>query len=184
MEKIKKKKSTIEYRNVMQKISDKFRKKSVWMIHYCTGCGAIELPPTMTSRWDMERYGMQPMVTSRQADVLLITGYLAIKTLKRVITVYEQMIAPKYVVAFGSCPINGGMYYKSYSTIKQLDKYIPVDLWIAGCMPRPEAVMSGFKKLEKLIDEGKAVGWKKYEKNYKWYKKNQDEIFNNFGVIK
>ena len=176
-------KRTKEYRSVMEKIADKFRKKSIWMLHYCTGCGAIELPPTMTSRFDMERFGMVPMVTPRQADVLLITGYLSIKTLRRVITIYEQMNSPKYVVGFGSCPINGGMYWKSHSTINQLDKYIPVDLWIAGCMPRPEAVMSSFKKLEDLIDTGDAKGWRDYEKRNSWYKKNQKEIFDNYGVM-
>ena len=156
-----------------EKIQNIFRSKSVWMLHYCTGCGAIELPPTMTSRFDMERIGMAPMATPRQADVLLVTGYLSVKTLRRLLYTYEQMMDPKYVVAFGSCTLNGGVYYDSYATIKKLDHYLPVDLYIAGCMPRPEAVMSGFKKLMNMINKGEARGWKHYQDNYDWYHKNQ-----------
>ena len=97
-------------RKVMDNFADPCRSRSLFVLHYCTGCGAIELPPTITSRFDMERVGVSPMVTPRQADLLLITGYLSVKTLKRVILSYEQMQAPKYVVGFGSCTINGGMY--------------------------------------------------------------------------
>ncbi len=153
-------------------------KKSLWIVHFCTGCGAIEMPPVMTSRFDAERFGIAPMATPRQADVLLITGYLTVKTLKRVIEVYEQMQEPKYVIAFGSCTINGGMYWDSYNTIKELDKYLPVDLYIAGCMPRPESIIDAFVKLMKMIEEGKARGWEKYRENYEWYKKNQGKVFN------
>ena len=153
-------------------------KRSLWIVHFCTGCGAIEMPPVMTSRFDMERFGMGPMATPRQADVLLITGYLSVKTLKRVVRVYEQMQSPKYVVAFGSCTINGGMYWDSYNTIKDLGKYIPVDLYIAGCMPRPEAIIDAFVKLMEMIDKGEARGWEKYERYYEKYKRNQEAAFN------
>ena len=170
-------------RKVWEKIFDKLTKRSLWMLHYCTGCGAIELPPTMTSRWDMERYGMMSMVTPRQADILLITGYLSKKSLKRVILAYEQMQSPKYVVGFGSCTINGGMYWNSYATIKQLNQYIPVDIFIAGCMPRPQAIMSGFKKLISMIDDGTANAWKDYYNNYDFYKKNQEKIFGKFDTL-
>ncbi len=159
-----------------EQILNFFRKKSLWMLHYCTGCGAVELPPTMTSRWDMERFGMGPMATPRQADLLLITGYLSLKSLKRVIYTYEQMQNPKWVIALGSCPINGGIYYDSYSVINRLALYIPVDLSIEGCMPRPEAIIEGFIKLMKQIENGEAVGYKKYQENYKWYKQNQDSV--------
>ncbi|MCL4408526.1 MAG: NADH-quinone oxidoreductase subunit NuoB [Thermotogae bacterium] len=157
-------------------IVDYFRGRSMWMLHYCTGCGAIELPPTMTSRWDMERFGITPMATPRQADILLITGYLAIKTLKRVIYTYEQMQAPKWVLGFGSCTINGGIYWDSYNVIERLDKYIPVDIYIAGCMPRPEAILDAFVKLKEMVQMGEAKGYEKYVKNYDWYKANQDKV--------
>lgn len=156
-----------------EKVANMLRARSLWMLFYCTGCGAIELPPTMTSRFDMERFGIGPMATPRQADILLITGYLSTKTLRRVVYSYEQMQSPKYIVGFGSCTLNGGIYYDSYATINKLDLYIPVDLYLAGCMPRPEAIVNGFNKLMKKIDKGEADGWKRYQDNYKIYKKNQ-----------
>jgi NADH-quinone oxidoreductase subunit B len=131
----------------------------------------------MTARYDMERFGIMPMVTPRQADILLITGYLSVKTLKRVILIYEQMQSPKYVVGFGSCTINGGMYWNSYSTIKSLDQYLPVELFLAGCMPRPEAIIAGFNALMDKIDQGKANSWEDYYKNYEFYRKNQQHAF-------
>ncbi len=160
-------------RTIWEQIADSFRSRSIWMLHYCTGCGAMELPPTMTSRFDMERFGIAPMATPRQADILLITGYLNTKTLRRVIYTYEQMADPKYVIGFGSCTINGGIYFDSYSTINRLDYYIPVDVYIAGCMPRPEAILEAFNYLMEMIRKGEADGWKRYRENYEWYKQNQ-----------
>jgi NADH-quinone oxidoreductase subunit B len=146
------------------------------LLYYCTGCGAVELPPTMTSRFDMERFGFGPMATPRQADILLVTGYVSVKTLERIVRSYEQMPEPKYVIGFGSCAVNGGIYWDSYATINQLDKYIPVDLYISGCMPRPQAVLDGMLGLIDRIDEGTAVAYKKYSLNYDWYKANQDKV--------
>ena len=160
------------------KISRLVGKKSLWMMHFCTGCGAVEMPPVMTSRFDMERFGMGSMATPRQADILLITGYLSVKTLKRVVAAYEQMNDPKFVVGFGSCTMNGGMYWDSYNTVKDLSKYIPVDLYIAGCMPRPEAIIDSFLRLMEMIDRGEADGWKRYRKYYDQYKRNQQMAFN------
>jgi NADH-quinone oxidoreductase subunit B len=153
------------------------RSRSLFMLHYCTGCGAIELPPAMTSRFDMERLGIQPMVTPRQADILLVTGYVSVKTLKRIILTYEQMSSPKYVIGICSCTVNGGMYWQSYATAKKLDEYLPVDLYIAGCMPRPEAVIEGLKKLIDDIKLGKANNWKDYYQNYNYYLGNQQHLF-------
>lgn len=164
-------------RTVLDRIADHCRARSLWVLHYCTGCGAIELPPTITSRFDMERVGISPMVTPRQADILLITGYLSVKTLKRVILTYEQMQAPKYVVGFGSCTINGGMYWHSYATIKQLGQYIPVDTYIAGCMPRPEAIQQMFLRLMEKIDAGEARAWEDYYLNYDRYLGEQQALF-------
>lgn len=153
------------------------RSRSMFMLHYCTGCGAIELPPAMTSRFDMERLGIQPMVTPRQADILLITGYVSIKTLKRIILTYEQMGSPKYVIGICSCTVNGGMYWQSYATAKVLKHYMPVDVYIAGCMPRPEAVIEGLKELMEDIKTGRANSWKKYFHNYDYYLGQQQKLF-------
>lgn len=167
----------MDSRTLIEKIKDIIQGHSLWMLHYCTGCGAIELPPTMTSRFDMERFGIAPMATPRQADILLITGYLSLKTLKRVIYTYEQMQDPKYVVGFGSCTLNGGIYYDSYAVITKLEDYIPVDLYIAGCMPRPEAIIEAFKQLMNMIKKGEATGWKRYKENLEWYRANQKRVF-------
>ncbi len=161
-----------------ERVLNFFRSRSLWMLYYCTGCGAVELPPTMTSRFDCERFGMGPMATPRQADILLVTGYVSVKTLKRIVRSYEQMPEPKWVVGFGSCPVNGGIYWNSYATINYLDRYIPVDLNLTGCMPRPQAVIDGFLTLMDMIRKGEAVGYKKYRLNYDWYRRNQDEILN------
>ncbi|MCF7923991.1 MAG: NADH-quinone oxidoreductase subunit NuoB [Candidatus Izimaplasma sp.] len=157
-------------------VGDYFRRNSLWLLMYCTGCCAIELPPSMTSAYDMERLGMGPMATPRQADILLVSGYLSLKTLRRLIYTYEQMSEPRYVVALGSCPINGGIYHDSHPVINQLDQYIPVDTYVAGCMPNPESVLNGFVDLMEGIKNKTANGWKKYHKNYDWYKKNQFDV--------
>lgn len=166
-------------RRVVDRIADHCRARSLFVLHYCTGCGAIELPPSITSRFDLERLGVQPMVTPRQADILLITGYLSVKTLKRVVLTYEQMQGPKYVIGLGSCTINGGMYWNSYATVKQLGQYMPVDTYIAGCMPRPEAIQQVFLSLMDTIDRGEANAWKDYYLNYDRYLAEQQHLFGN-----
>ena len=171
-----KKQTIVEY------IKNWSRKNSLFVMAYGTGCGAIEIPATMTSRYDAERLGIRGAATPRQADVLLITGYLATKTLKRVIRVYEQMQDPKYIIAFGSCTINGGMYYDSYNTINVLEKYIPVDVYINGCMPRPEAVIAGFQKLQDKIIRGDADNGTRYKENLEWYRANQKKIIKNWRM--
>jgi NADH-quinone oxidoreductase subunit B len=165
------------FSNVFDELVRFAQSRSLFMLHYCTGCGAIELPPAMTSRFDMERLGIQPMVTPRQADILLITGYVSVKTLKRVILTYEQMNSPKYVIGICSCTVNGGMYWQSYATAKKLNDYMPVDLYIAGCMPRPEAVISGLRQLMEKIKNGEANSWQDYYKNYDYYLGNQQRLF-------
>ncbi len=162
-----------EMNSTWTNIGDYFRRNSIWMLMYCTGCCAIELPQAMTSVYDMERLGMGPMATPRQADVLLVTGYLSLKTLRRLIYSYEQMSTPRYLVAFGPCVINGGVYHDSHAVINRLDQYLPIDVYIAGCMPNPESVMNGFRDLMNMIKDKKAIGWKRYQENYDWFKKNQ-----------
>jgi NADH-quinone oxidoreductase subunit B len=163
--------------NVFDELVRFAQSKSLFMLHYCTGCGAIELPPAMTSRFDMERLGVQPMVSPRQADILLVTGYVSVKTLKRVILTYEQMNSPKYVIGICSCTVNGGMYWQSYATAKKLNDYMPVDVYIAGCMPRPEAVIAGLRDLIDDIREGRAESWKDYYRRYDHYLGNQQRLF-------
>ena len=171
---------------VANKIVRKFynwaQANSLWILAFGTGCGSIELPPLFTARYDISRFGLFPRPTPRQSGVFIISGYLSVKTLKRVIRSYEQMQNPKFVLALGSCTVNGGMYFDSYNTINRLDYYLPVDVYIAGCMPRPEALIAGFNKLKQLIKEGKAKGANKYAENFEWYKANQKKIIKNWDM--
>lgn len=158
------------------------RSESLWILGFGTGCGAIEMRPLMTPRYDAYRYGIQWRPTPRQSNLFVISGYLSVKTLKRVIRSYEQMPSPKYVVGLGSCTINGGMYWDSYNTIKKLDEYMPVDVYIAGCMPRPEALLAGFNRLKEIIRNGEGEGANKYAENFEWYKANQKSVIKDWDM--
>ena len=155
---------------------------SLFILAYGTGCGAIELRPLFTARYDISRYGIMPRPTPRQSGLFIIGGYMSVKTLKRVIRSYEQIQNPKFVMGLGSCTVNGGMYWDSYNTINRLDHYLPVDVYVAGCMPRPESIIAGFEKLKKLIIEGKGEGANRYAENFDWYKTNQKKIITDWDM--
>jgi NADH-quinone oxidoreductase subunit B len=155
---------------------------SLFILAYGTGCGAIELRPLFTARYDISRYGIMPRPTPRQSGLFIIGGYMSVKTLKRVIRSYEQIQNPKFVMGLGSCTVNGGMYWDSYNTINRLDQYLPVDVYVAGCMPRPESIIAGFEKLKGLIMEGKAEGANRYAENFDWYKANQKRIITDWDM--
>lgn len=167
---------------VIEKFLNWARSESLWVLGFGTGCGSIEIPPLMTPRFDAYRFGVQTRPTPRQSNVFIISGYLAVKTLKRVIRSYEQMPSPKYVLALGSCTINGGMYFDSYNTINRLDMYLPVDVYVAGCMPRPEALLAGFNELKKRIREGNGEGANDYVDKFDWYKANQKKIIKDWNM--
>jgi len=167
---------------VVEKFLNWARAESLWVLGFGTGCGSIEIPPLVTPRFDAYRFGVQMRPTPRQSNVFIISGYLAVKTLKRVIRTYEQMQGPKYVLALGSCTINGGMYWDSYNTINRLDHFIPVDVYVAGCMPRPEALLAGFGKLKERIKAGRATGANEYAEKFDWYKANQKKIINDWNM--
>ena len=169
-------------KGAVEKFLNWARAESLWVLGFGTGCGSIEIPPLVTPRFDMYRYGVQMRPTPRQSNVFVISGYLSVKTLKRAIRSYEQMPSPKYIIALGSCTINGGMYWDSYNTINRLDHFMPVDVYIAGCMPRPEALLAGFGKLKELIKEGKAEKANEYARNFDWYKANQKKIIKDWNM--
>ena len=169
-------------KGAVEKFMNWARAESLWVLGFGTGCGSIEIPPLTTPRFDMYRYGVQMRATPRQSNVFIISGYLSVKTLKRVIRSYEQMPSPKYIIALGSCTINGGMYWDSYNTINRLDHFIPVDVYIAGCMPRPEALLAGFAKLKELIKAGKAEKANDYAREFDWYKANQKKIIKDWNM--
>lgn len=167
---------------VVEKFLNWARSQSIWVLGFGTGCGSIEIYPLMTPRFDAYRFGVQQRPTPRQSNLMIISGYLSVKTLKRAIRSYEQMQNPKFVMALGSCTINGGMYWDSYNTINRLDHYMPVDVYVAGCMPRPEALLAGFNELKKRIREGKGEGANQYAENFDWYKANQKKIIKDWNM--
>ena len=168
--------------NIIQKFYDWAQANSLWLLAFGTGCGSIEMRPLYTARFDISRYGIMPRPTPRQSNLFIISGYVSVKTLKRIIRSYEQMQNPKFVIGLGSCTINGGMYWDSYNTINRLDHYIPVDVYVAGCMPRPEALIAGFDELKKRIKAGRAEGANEYAKKFEWYKANQKKIITDWDM--
>ena len=170
------------YTRIIEKFFNWARAESLWILGFGTGCGAIEMRPLMTPRFDAYRYGVQWRATPRQSNLFIISGYLSTKTLKRAIRCYEQMPSPKYVMGLGSCTINGGMYWDSYNTIKQLDQYLPVDNYVTGCMPRPEALLAGFEHMKKIIRAGKGEGANQYAENFEWYKANQKSVIKDWDM--
>ena len=158
------------------------RAESIYILGFGTGCGAIEMRPLMSAMYDAYRFGVHWRPTPRQSTVFVIGGYASVKTIKRIVRSYEQMQGPKWVLGLCSCTINGGMYWDSYNTINRLDHYIPVDVYITGCMPRPEALLNAIEKLKVRIKEGRGEGANKYAENFDWYKANQKKIIKSWDM--
>lgn len=127
---------------------------SLYPLMFGTACCFMEFMAAYASRFDMERYGMIPRATPRQADLLITAGTITMKYAPNLVRLYEQMAEPKYVIAMGACTITGGMFsVDSPSAVRGVDKLIPVDVYIPGCPPRPEAVIDAIIKLRKKISD-------------------------------
>jgi NADH-quinone oxidoreductase subunit B len=132
------------------------RSKSPWVFTFGLACCAIEFMATGTPRFDgVERFGMLARATPRQADVMIVSGWVTNRMAPVVKRLYEQMPEPKYVIAMGECAISGGPWYDSYNVVDGVDRVIPVDVYVPGCPPRPEALLHGIVKLRRMIREGK-----------------------------
>ncbi len=144
------------------KLSPSF-KRSLWVFHMntgsCNGCD-VEIVATIAPRYDPERFGIKLVGSPRHADVLLVTGPVTKTMAEKVKRVYEQMPKPGVVLCIGSCGQSGGVFYDSYNLEGPLDQVIPVDVYVPGCAPRPEAIIYGvvqaIKKLERLEQEASA----------------------------
>ncbi len=140
--------------NVMQSVIDGLktwaRVNSPWVIHFnsgsCNGCD-IEILATITPRYDLERFGIKLEGSPRHADVLICTGPVTRQARDRLLRVYEQMPEPKFVVAVGSCALSGGVFEGLYNVEGGIDRFLPVDAYVPGCPPRPEAIIDGVVKL-------------------------------------
>lgn len=125
---------------------------SLYPLMFGTACCFMEFMAAYASRFDLERYGMIPRATPRQADLLITAGTITMKYAPNLVRLYEQMPEPKYVIAMGACTITGGLFsVDSPSAVRGVDKLIPVDVYIPGCPPRPEAVIDAIIKLRKKI---------------------------------
>ena len=136
-------------------------KRSLWVFHFnsgsCNGCD-IEIVAALTPRYDPERFGVKLVGSPKHADVMLVTGAVTHDMAPRLRRVWEQMADPKVVIAVGSCGMSGGVFYDSYNLDGPIDEIIPVDVYVPGCAPRPEAIIFGvvqaIQKLERLEKGG------------------------------
>jgi len=138
------------WHDVMEQVKTWARINSPWAIHYnsgsCNGCD-IEILATLTPRYDMERFGVKLQGSPRHADVLICTGPVTRQSRERLLRTYEQMPDPKFVIAVGSCALSGGVFQGCYNIIGSISEVIPVNMFIPGCPPRPEAIIYGVVQL-------------------------------------
>ena len=129
------------------------RKSSLWPLTFGLACCAIEMIATYMSHYDLDRFGIFPQASPRQADVMIVAGTVTKKMGPAVKLLYEQMPNPKWVISMGACATNGGPYTRYDRVMQGVDKLIPVDIYVPGCPPRPEALMDGFMALQHKIME-------------------------------
>ena len=131
------------------------QKSSLWPLSFGLACCAIEMMATFSSRYDLDRLGMITRASPRQADLMIVAGTVTVKMAERIKTLYDQMAGPKWVIAAGSCAISGDHYRHIYSVVPGVDWVIPVDVYVPGCPPTPEAFIDGILELQKIIAKGK-----------------------------
>ncbi|HEY8415310.1 MAG TPA: NADH-quinone oxidoreductase subunit B family protein [Thermaerobacter sp.] len=127
------------------------RKNSLWYLLFGIACCAIEMMAAGASRVDLDRLGSVFRASPRQADLMLVAGTVTEKMAPVIRNLYDQMSEPKYVIAMGACASNGGPYYQGYNVVDGVDKIVPVDVYVAGCPPRPEALIYAIMKLQDKI---------------------------------
>jgi NADH-quinone oxidoreductase subunit B len=152
----------------VDKIYNWGRRSSIWPMMFGLACCAIEMICTMASRFDLARFGMEVMrPTPRQSDLMIVSGTVTKKMVPQIVRLYNQMPEPKYVLAMGACASGGGPFKEGYNVVSGVDKFIPVDVYVPGCPPTPQALLHGLIKLQEKID-------KQSIRSVRWY--NQDPI--------
>ncbi len=137
----------------LQKVINWARRSSLWPMPFATACCGIELMATACSRYDVARFGAEAMRFSpRQSDLLIVAGRVAIKTMPVLQRIYQQMTEPKWVISMGACASTGGVF-DTYAVVQGIDQFIPVDVYIPGCPPRPEMLLEGIMAIQRIIDE-------------------------------
>ena len=146
------------------------RKRSMWPMMFGLACCAIEMICTAASRYDLARFGMEIMRPSpRQSDLMIVAGTVTKKMMPAVVRLYNQMPEPKYVMAMGACASGGGPFKEGYNVVSGVDKFIPVDVYVPGCPPTPQALLNGLMKVQEKI-RGESI------KTARWYQKGSDRV--------
>jgi len=156
LDKLDSKTKQFESSNIIITSADKLlnwaRLSSMWQMSFGLACCAIEMMATAASHYDLDRFGIIPRPSPRHCDVIIISGTVTLKMATRVKKLYDQMPEPKYVISMGSCSNTGGPYWEhGYHVLKGVDRIIPVDIYIPGCPPRPEALLEGLIHLQEKI---------------------------------
>jgi len=153
----------------LDKIYNWGRRRSMWPMMFGLACCAIEMICTAASRFDLDRFGMGLMRPSpRQSDLMIVSGTVTKKMVPQIVRLYNQMALPKYVLSMGACSTGGGPFKEGYNVVSGVDKFIPVDVYISGCPPTPQALLYGLLKLHEKIERQSI-------RTVAWYKKDQAE---------
>lgn len=154
---------------ILERIYNWGRANSLWPMMFGLACCAIEMIATAASRYDLARFGMEVMRPSpRQSDVLIISGTVTKKMVPQIVRLYNQMAEPRYVIAMGACASGGGPFKEGYNVVSGIDKFIPVDVYIPGCPPTPQALLNGLIALQKKIERQSL-------RDLPWYQKGPSE---------
>lgn len=137
----------------LKKVVNWCRRSSVWPLPFATACCGIELMATASSRYDLARFGAEVMRFSpRQADLLIVAGRVSFKMVPVLHRIYIQMAEPKWVISMGACASTGGVF-DNYATVQGIDQFMPVDVYVPGCPPRPETLIEGIMAIQRIIDQ-------------------------------
>ncbi len=141
----------------LEDVAHMVQTNSLWYLTFGLACCAVEMIHAATSRYDMERFGMIPRASPRQADLMIVAGTLTNKMARPLRKIYDQMAEPRYVISMGSCANGGGYYHYSYSVVRGCDRIVPVDVYVPGCPPTAEALLYGILQLQNKIKRGRVI---------------------------
>ena len=145
------------FTGTVQSLVNWARSNSIWYLTFGIACCAIEMMATGAPKYDFDRFGMIPRGSPRQSDLMIVAGTVTEKMAPRIKLLYEQMSEPRWVLALGGCASNGGPYHEGYNVVDGVDKIVPVDIYVPGCPPRPEALLHGIVLLQEKILRASAV---------------------------